>query len=84
MREEFELGLDLSILMDSYSYPEPTTSVVYHHVEIFGGNNYNEGGVYATNSNGYHGPVCDHNWGNNEANVVCRYVHIYSISKSLD
>ena len=32
--------------------------------------------MYATNRNGYFGPVCDDGWGQNEANVVCRYIHI--------
>ena len=47
------------------------------YIELRGGNGYSYGNVYATNENGYFGPVCDNGWGTNEAGVVCRYVHLY-------
>ena len=48
-----------------------TTEDFYHHVELRGGTS-SSGNVWATNRNGYFGPVCDDNFGSNEANVVCR------------
>jgi len=51
------------------SSPSPAPST---RIELIGGDGYRYGNVYATNSNGYFGPVCDDDWGSNEANVVCR------------
>merc|ERR1719348_1442439 len=41
-------------------------------LHAYGGHGYKEGNVYATNRNGYFGPVCDDGWGSDEARVVCK------------
>ena len=51
----------------------PTTTDDKYHVELIGGSS-KSGNVFATNRNGYFGPVCDDSFGSNEANVVCRYI----------
>ena len=43
-----------------------------YHVELRGGDGYSYGNVFATNINGYLGPVCDDHWTNTEATTVCR------------
>jgi len=52
----------------------PTTTIGYdyYHIELRGGNGYSSGNVYAVNSQGYFGPVCDNGWSSNDAHVVCR------------
>ena len=42
-------------------------------VVLIGGNGNSSGNVYATNRNGFYGPVCDDGWTDTEATVVCRY-----------
>ena len=47
----------------------------YLHVELRGGSvgtSEAYGNVFAGNSNGYLGPVCDDIWSSNHAEVVCR------------
>ena len=44
-----------------------------NYIELRGGDGYSYGNVYAVNSNGYFGPVCDDDWGVEEADVVCRF-----------
>ena len=60
----------------STSTPTPTTTTDYRlHVELQGGSvgpSEAYGNVFAVNSGGFFGPVCDDSWGSNEANVVCR------------
>ena len=55
---------------------EPTTTTDYYlHVELRGGSvgtSEAYGNVFAVNSNGYLGPVCDDVWSSNHAEVVCR------------
>jgi len=42
-------------------------------VSLMGGNGNSTGNVYVTNKEGYHGPVCDDQfWNNNAATVVCK------------
>ena len=41
------------------------------HVELIDGDGYGTGNVFAVNSNSIYGPVCDDDWGNYEATVVC-------------
>jgi len=41
-------------------------------VLLVGGDGSTTGNVYALNSQGYFGPVCDDGWGAHEATVVCR------------
>jgi len=43
-----------------------------NHVELQNGDGYSYGDVYAVNSDGYFGPIYYSNWGENDANVVCR------------
>jgi len=55
--------------------PYPTTTSIEdpkYHVELRGGPDHASGNVYAVNSAGYLGPVCDDYWYSNDANVVCR------------
>jgi hypothetical protein len=42
------------------------------HVELRGSDGYSRGNVFAVNSLGYLGPICDDNWSQVEAIVVCR------------
>ena len=51
-----------------------TTQNNPYYVELSGGDGYSYGNVWAINKFGYFGPVCDDNFGSEEANVVCRYV----------
>ena len=53
---------------------ESTTSYGPHHVELRGGYVGEDeawGNVYAVNSQGVFGPVCDDGWGQDEAFIVC-------------
>ena len=53
---------------------ESTTSYGPYHVELRGGYVGEDeawGNVYAVNSNGYFGPVCDDGWGPIEVAIVC-------------
>ena len=43
-----------------------------YHVELQGGDGVSNGNVFAVNSGGYFGPVCDDAWGPEEADVVCK------------
>ena len=52
----------------------PTTTAPSYYVELRGGSEdeyWVYGNVYAVNSYGYFGPVCDDGWGEAEARVVC-------------
>ena len=49
----------------------PTTTDAKYRLELHGGGS-SYGNVYATNKYGEFGPVCDDNFGTNDANVVCR------------
>eukprot|EP00092_Neocalanus_flemingeri_P057378 GFUD01068188.1.p1 GENE.GFUD01068188.1~~GFUD01068188.1.p1 ORF type:complete len:310 (+),score=76.33 GFUD01068188.1:33-932(+) len=55
---------------------ETTTTTAYEtHVELRGGDGYSYGNVFAVNSNGFMGPVCDDWWynkGDKYAGIVCR------------
>ena len=42
------------------------------NVRLVRGNGNNTGSVYVTNSEGYHGPVCDNKWNHKAATVVCK------------
>ena len=42
------------------------------NVVLIGGDGYTTGNVFAVNSNGILGPVCDDLWYNVDASVVCR------------
>ena len=48
------------------------TDYLDYHVELRGGDGYSYGNVFATNINGYLGPVCDDHWTSTEATTVCR------------
>ena len=54
----------------------PTTKTDYRlHVELQGGfvgTSEAYGNVFAVNSGGFFGPVCDDDWGSHDADVVCR------------
>jgi len=41
-------------------------------VMLSGGDGYSTGNVFAVNSDGFFGPVCDDGWNNVDASVVCR------------
>ena len=41
-------------------------------VKLIGGNSVSSGNVFVTNSNNYYGPVCDDNWDNTDATIVCK------------
>ena len=60
----------------STTTPTPTTTTDFSlHVELQGGSvgtSEAYGNVYAVNSNGYLGPVCDDIWTSSHADVVCR------------
>jgi len=55
-----------------------TTGYDNYHIELRGGNGYSSGNVYAVNSQGVFGPVCDNSWSPNDARVVCRQLGFYS------
>ena len=44
-----------------------------YHIELVGGNEISSGNVYANNSVGFFGPVCDDSWDDTDAQVVCRF-----------
>ena len=50
----------------------PTTTDPDYHVELIGGS-INSGNVFARNRNGYLGPICDDDFHEPEANIICRY-----------
>ena len=58
----------------STTTPMPTTTTPYgHHVELQGGSvgpSEAYGNVFAVNSNGYFGPVCDDDWSSNDVQVI--------------
>jgi len=57
-----------TIVAGSYQKRERETSI-----RLLGGNGNNTGNVYVTNSEGYHGPVCDDDdWNDNAATIVCK------------
>ena len=41
-------------------------------LELQGGANFSEGNVFAKNEDGIFGPVCDDNWDDTDATVVCK------------
>ena len=45
--------------------------VICTFIELRGGTA-SSGNVYITQSDGYHGPVCDDHWDNTDATVACR------------
>merc|ERR1712184_95982 len=51
---------------------ENTTPGGDYKVGLVGGSSANEGNVWATNSLGVYGVICDDGWDANAANVVCR------------
>ena len=53
------------------NYPQYKYSFI-DHVELRDGNGHNTGNVFAVNSNGYLGPVCDDRWTDVAATVVCK------------
>ena len=57
-----------------YKYKKSLVSTLFidYHIELKGGDGYSYGNVFATNREGYFGPVCDDGWGGYEANTVCR------------
>ena len=42
-------------------------------VVLIGGQGFSSGNVYATNRNGFYGPVCDDGWTDADATTVCKY-----------
>ena len=52
-------------------------------MELQGGNGVSTGNVFAVNSVGYFGPVCDDHWTDTEADTVCRYgTHLDLLQKN--
>jgi len=49
-----------------------------YHVELQGGDGVSTGNVFAVNSLGYFGPVCDDHWTDTEADTVCRQLGFVS------
>jgi len=49
-----------------------STTDYNYHVELQGGDGVSTGNVFAVNSVGYFGPVCDDNWSDTEADTVCK------------
>ena len=47
-------------------------------IELHGGDGFSYGNVFATNLNGYFGPVCDDGWGDIEATIVCQQLGFWS------
>jgi hypothetical protein len=45
---------------------------ILDHVELRGGDGYSTGNVFAVNSNGFLGSVCDDGWSTGQAYIVCR------------
>merc|ERR1712013_611104 len=61
------------LALDTTTTAQPSTSTPYSsHIELRNGTEYSSGNVFAVNSDGYLGPVCDDNWDSREARVVCR------------
>merc|ERR1712013_863623 len=59
--------------LDTTTTAQPSTTTPYStHIELRDGNGYSSGNVFAVNSNGYLGPVCDDDWSSRDARVVCR------------
>merc|ERR1711892_1643903 len=67
---QMDLGLDITTTPATTASVSTTPYSV--HVELIDGDGYSTGNVYVVNANSVYGPVCDDNWGDEEATVVCR------------
>merc|ERR1711915_1084080 len=65
-------GIRLPVTTTTTTTRTTTTTTPDYPVVLVGGNGQSFGNVFAYNELGVFGPVCDDNWGTDDANVVCR------------
>merc|ERR1711892_714757 len=67
---QMDLGLDITTTPATTASGSTTPYSV--HVELIDGDGYGTGNVFVVNANSVYGPVCDDDWGDEDATVVCR------------
>merc|ERR1711892_433748 len=76
---QMDLGLDITTTpATTTTTPATTTSLETttqysdFSMELIGGDGYSTGNLFVVNENNFYGPVCDDDWGYEEALVACR------------